>query len=201
MEKKPERSCGILAYKLDEDRRRMKVLLGRCGGYSGSKESPWNIPKGHVEGDENDMDCACREFSEETGLVICGSPEMVDLGTSKTSSGKIVHIFATRMDFSKGSDIVEIHSNMCKMEMPRKSGNFIEVPELIEAKYMDADDALHQMFPYQRIFVKRLLIYYYQNLIQETARCLGVEPSLAKELNAMHYEFEVNEKFDPYKGF
>ena len=206
--KKPEKSCGIIAYRFTEphdfsrlNHGRMEILLGKCGGLSRNMDTPWNIPKGHLEGEEEDRECAIREFHEETGLVVKPTLVLQDLGTAKTSSGKTVHIFGLNYDYAEdGGDVVEIHSNLCKVEIPRKSGNFVEVPELIEAKYMDAEDAIYQIFPYQRIFVKRLLIYHYQTLIRQTANRRGLEPSLAKELNASTYNFEVDEKFDPNKS-
>ena len=208
MEKKKEKSCGILAYRFSEpydyrrlNQGRIEVLLGKCGGFGGSKETPWNIPKGHVEDDEDDRKCAIREFEEETGLVVKPTLILQDLGIARTNSGKVVHIFGLKHDFSvDGGESVEIHSNMCKVEMPRKSGNFVEVPELAEAKYIDAEDAIYQIFPYQRVFVKRLLIYHYQTLIRQTANRRGLEPRLAEELNAMTYNFEVDEKFDVNKS-
>lgn len=207
-ERKTEKSCGILAYRfkgpfdpLRLSQGRIEVLLGKNGGYGAGKDTPWNIPKGHVEEDEDDRTCAIREFQEETALTVKPTSVMQDLGVAKTSSGKVVHIFALEHDFSvDGGESVEIHSNMCKVEMPRKSGHFVEVPELAEAKYIDAEDAIYQIFPYQRIFVKRLLIYNYQTLIRRTANRRGLEPSLAKELNAMTYNFEVDEKFDVNKS-
>lgn len=29
----------------------------------------WDLPKGHVDGDENEMQCALRELDEETGIT------------------------------------------------------------------------------------------------------------------------------------
>lgn len=148
-----EKSCGILAYRWKEGR--LQVLLGKNGGpFSGS--SPWNIPKGHVEGDEDDIECAIREFTEETGLSV-PSEKFIDLGTAKTSSGKIVVIFGLQHDYNPDGDKVEIHSNDFSMEYPRRSGKYITAPELIDAKYIDASEAIGKMFQYQRVFVERLI--------------------------------------------
>jgi ADP-ribose pyrophosphatase YjhB (NUDIX family) len=41
-----------------------KVLLVR-----GKLSGKWSLPKGHMEGRENDLQCALRELHEETGIV------------------------------------------------------------------------------------------------------------------------------------
>lgn len=48
--------------------RDQKILLGRRIG--GVYEGKWCIPCGYVEWDEDVYEAACREFVEETGLVI-----------------------------------------------------------------------------------------------------------------------------------
>ncbi len=54
---KTAKSCGIILFTAD----RNKFLLMK-------HEDRWDIPKGHIERGETDLDCALREFAEETGL-------------------------------------------------------------------------------------------------------------------------------------
>lgn len=149
-----EHSCGILAYRIKDGR--TQVLLGRNGGPF-KCSTPYNIPKGHVEEGEDDIQCATREFAEETGLAVPDGKEITSLGTSRTSKGKVVTIFAVEHDYNPDGDDVEIDSIMFEMEYPRGSGKIIMAPELESAKYLDAEVALERMFPYQRVFVERLV--------------------------------------------
>ena len=149
-----EKSCGILAYRWNKGK--LQVLLGKNGGPYNNDYS-WNIPKGHVEGDEGEIPCAIREFEEETGLKVPENPELSSLGSSKTYSGKkTVFIFALRHDYNPNGDDVEIHSNTFTMEYPRNSGKFIEAVELESAKYIEIHEALEMIFPYQKVFLQNL---------------------------------------------
>lgn len=147
-----EKSCGILAYRKNNGT--LQVLLGQCGGLYGS--NGWNIPKGHMEEGESELECAKREFLEETSLEIPNT-EFIDLGTSKTSRGKIVKIFAMEHDYNDGGCDVDILSNMCKKEYPPNSGRFVEFPELKGARYMDVNEALDCIFPYQKVFIENII--------------------------------------------
>ena len=155
-----EISSGILVYRIIDEK--IQVLLGKNGGPRWIKKSvgAWNIPKGHIEGEENLLDGAIREFMEETSLNIdIGDvTEKIYLGSSKTSSGKIVHIFAINHDYASSPEVykVNIKSNMCETEWPIKSGKMIMVPELSEAYYFKLDVARRMIFPYQKIFLDRL---------------------------------------------
>ena len=155
-----EISSGILVYRIINGE--IQVLLGKNGGPRWLKRSvgAWNIPKGHIEEGENLLDGAIREFMEETSLNIdIGDiTEKIYLGTSKTSSGKIVHIFAINHDYANSPETfkVEISSNMCETEWPIKSGKMITVPELSEAYYFKMNVAKRMIFPYQKIFLDRL---------------------------------------------
>lgn len=156
-----EISAGILVYRLDKDKN-IQVLLGKMGGPRWIKKSigAWNIPKGHIEKDENLLDGAIREFMEETSLQIDIGDILNKkyLGISKTSFGKVVHIYAIERDYTGSPDLfkVDILSNMCETEWPPKSGNIIKVPELSEAYYFKMDVAKRMIFPYQKIFLDRL---------------------------------------------
>ena len=80
------------------------------------------------------------------------------LGTAYTSNRrKCVHIYAYKHDFNPNGNHVEIKSNMCKTEWPPHSGNMIEVPELCDAYYFDLSTAKNLIFPYQKVFIDRLM--------------------------------------------
>ncbi len=52
------RSCGVLVYR-DEPKRSFLLM---------KHAERWDLPKGHVDPDESDVDCALRELKEETGI-------------------------------------------------------------------------------------------------------------------------------------
>ena len=158
-----EKSSGILVYRFKKGE--LQVLLGKCGGPAWAKinKGAWNIPKGHIENDENILETAKREFYEETNLIL-PEDEIKDidylyLGESTTKSRKHVFIYAIQYDFTAPyqEDNVIIHSNLCETEWPKKSGNIIQIPELSEARYFNIDKAKEYIFSYQKIFLDRLI--------------------------------------------
>lgn len=158
-----EKSSGILVYRFKQGE--LQVFLGKCGGpaWERRNKGAWNIPKGHVENDENILETAKREFFEETNLIL-PQEEIKDmdylyLGESATKSRKHVYIYAVQYDFTAPfqEDIVIIHSNTCQTEWPKKSGNIITIPELSEAKYFNIEEAKEYIFPYQKVFLDRLV--------------------------------------------
>lgn len=156
-----EVSAGILVYRMDK-RGIIQVLLGKNGGprYENRSVGTWNIPKGHVEQNEDILSTAIREFTEETSLKLpnINLSNLLYLGTAYTSKRKkCVHIYACKYDFNPDGNHVEIKSNMCVTEWPPHSGNMIEVPELCDAYYFDLSTAKNLIFPYQKIFIDRLI--------------------------------------------
>ena len=60
---KYEKSCGAIVYRKSRDRIELLLIQNRYGG-------DWSFPKGHVEGEETEVQTALREVKEETGLDI-----------------------------------------------------------------------------------------------------------------------------------
>jgi mRNA-decapping enzyme subunit 2 len=49
------------------------ICVNSCGEVllvRGRRSGKWSFPKGHCQGDENDLECALRELKEETGVDI-----------------------------------------------------------------------------------------------------------------------------------
>lgn len=63
-----ELSCGIIAYHKHADG--LKFLVLKHG------EGHWAFAKGHVEGQESEMETAMRELREETGLIVKPDPNL-----------------------------------------------------------------------------------------------------------------------------
>ncbi|MBR3106534.1 MAG: NUDIX domain-containing protein [Clostridia bacterium] len=55
-----ERSCGAIVFKWENGQPLFVIVQEQAGAYS--------FPKGHMEGDETEMETARREVFEETGL-------------------------------------------------------------------------------------------------------------------------------------
>ena len=58
-----EKSCGIVLFNSDE------FLLIQHPTKSNGDEGHWDFPKGHVEGNETELETTKRELIEETGIV------------------------------------------------------------------------------------------------------------------------------------
>lgn len=140
-----ETSAGILLYRR---RSELEVFLGHMGGpfWSGKDAAAWTIPKGtFVEGEEQPLAAARREFEEEVGRP---APELeyVELGRFRYASGKLVWVFVGESDF----DASEVRSNMFEMEWPPRSGRRRVFPELDAAGWFTIDDAADRLVKGQR---------------------------------------------------
>ena len=57
-----EKSCGFVAYKIIENKNYYLLIRGLNGDVG--------FPKGHVEGDETELETAKRELKEETNIEV-----------------------------------------------------------------------------------------------------------------------------------
>ncbi|WP_296628766.1 NUDIX domain-containing protein [uncultured Negativibacillus sp.] len=58
-----EKSCGAIVYRKNRSQIELLLIKNRYGGH-------WSFPKGHVEGQETEIQTALREVKEETGIDI-----------------------------------------------------------------------------------------------------------------------------------
>jgi len=74
------------------------VLLVHPGGpfWAKKDERSWSIPKGGLEENEDPLTAAMREFEEETGFAVAGSP--IPLEPLRQLSGKVVYAWAMKGD-------------------------------------------------------------------------------------------------------
>ena len=139
-----EYSAGILLY-----RRRasgLEVLLIHPGGpYWRNKDAgAWMIPKGGVEEGEDAATCALREFEEELGTRLEGTPR--PLCRIRQKGGKWVEAFALEGDL----DADAIVSNLFEIEVPPRSGRFQSYPEVDRAAWFGMEQARAMILPRQR---------------------------------------------------
>ena len=145
------RSAGILLYRMTG--RRPEVLLVHPGGPFWAKrdDGAWSIPKGEHDDAEQALDCARREFEEETGAALAAE-ELLDLGDVRLKSGKIVSAWAAAGDLDAGA----VRSNTFEMEWPPRSGRRQSFPEVDRAEWFDLAVARGKLNPAQSEFVDRL---------------------------------------------
>jgi predicted NUDIX family NTP pyrophosphohydrolase len=146
-------SAGILLF-----RRRagtLEVLLVHPGGPFWAKKDlgAWSIPKGEVGGEEQLHVCALRELEEELGSDLSiTAEELIELGSVRQKSGKVVHCWAAEREF----DPATLESNTFAMEWPPRSGKQREFPEVDRAEWFDPEEAARRLNPAQTAFLDRL---------------------------------------------
>ena len=134
-----KRSAGILLFR--RTRHGVEVLLAHPGGpfWAHRDKGVWSIPKGEYDETEDARTAAMRELAEETGIVV--SEPLIELGSYKQPSGKLVSAFAVEGDF----DPKNLTSNNCRVEWPPKSGRFIDIPEVDRAAWFCVDEAVSRI--------------------------------------------------------
>jgi predicted NUDIX family NTP pyrophosphohydrolase len=144
-----KRSAGVLLRRAGDG----CVLLVHPGGPFWAKKDlgAWSIPKGEHDDAEQALECALREFEEETGTRPAEG-ELDDLGTVRQKSGKVVQAWALEGDL----DADAIRSNTFTMEWPPRSGANSEFPEVDRAAWFGLDAARVRINPAQVAFLDRL---------------------------------------------
>lgn len=145
-----KKSAGILLYRLTN--RILEVLIVHPGGPFWKKKDlgAWSIPKGEFTDDENPLDAAVREFSEEMGEIVTG--DFISLTPVKQSTAKVIYSFALEQDF----DISKIKSNNFTIEWPPKSGMQKEFPEIDRAGWFDFETSKQKLNKYQSALIDEL---------------------------------------------
>ncbi|HEY3394969.1 MAG TPA: NUDIX domain-containing protein [Lacipirellulaceae bacterium] len=146
----PKQSAGLLVYRRRNGQ--LEVFLVHPGGpfWQHKDQGAWSIPKGEFAPDDDPLEAAKREFHEETGFR--GEGPFQALQPLKQPSGKVVHAWLMEGDF----DPREVCSNTFKLEWPRNSRKFIDVPEVDRAGWFPLEVAREKILPGQRPFLDQL---------------------------------------------
>ncbi len=138
----------------------MEVLLVHPGGPFWAKKDlgAWSIPKGEYNEEEQPLEAAIREFSEETGFDAAGPFQ--ELGSVKQTGGKIVTAWA----FQGDCDPATIKSNVCRMEWPPRSGRQIEFPEVDRGRWFTLQEANEYILKAQAPLLKVLSKAFLQSI-------------------------------------
>jgi predicted NUDIX family NTP pyrophosphohydrolase len=146
-------SAGVLLFHRGPA---TEVLLVHPGGPFWAKrdEGSWSIPKGECGEGEALRDCALRELHEELGSPPAISPDsLIELGSVRQRSGKVVHAWAAEGDF----DPATLRSNTFKIEWPPRSGREGEFPEVDRAEWLEPAAARRKILAAQTELLDRLL--------------------------------------------
>lgn len=145
-------SAGLLMFRRRGGEGEPEVLLVHPGGpfWVNKDHGAWSIPKGEVEGGEDLLASARREFAEETGFR-AGGP-FIPLTPLRQPSGKVVHAWAVE----GGADPERLRSNMVSIEWPPRSGRRREFPEVDRAGWFPLGQAAQKILPGQRGFLVEL---------------------------------------------
>ena len=145
-------SGGLLMYKFEHGQ--LKVFLAHPGGpYFKNKDAGvWSIPKGELEGEEDKLSAAIREFEEEIGFRPDG--QFFYLGSAKQKGGKLNHIWAFEGTWGN-RQLPE--SNTFPMEWPPKSGKTQYFPEVDKVDFFDIPTARQKIRDRQEIFLDWLM--------------------------------------------
>jgi predicted NUDIX family NTP pyrophosphohydrolase len=150
---KPMRiSAGLLMFR--QRNGELEVFLAHPGGpyFTHKDAGHWSIPKGEPNPHEDLLETARREFEEEVGLVPVG--EFIPLGLIKQKGGKIVHAWAFAGDWDEGR---EHRCNLCRVQWPPTSGQFITFPEVDQVGFFTLEEARRKLKETQHPFLDRLV--------------------------------------------
>ena len=148
----PKQSAGLLMYRRSAT---LEVFLVHPGGpfFRNRDDGAWTIPKGEPDQGEDLLECARREFCEETGASPPDAAVCLALGTVTQAGGKLVHAWAFEGDF----DPNDLRSNTFELEWPPRSGKKQSFPEVDRAAFFAPDLARTKLNPAQVVLLERLL--------------------------------------------
>jgi predicted NUDIX family NTP pyrophosphohydrolase len=138
-----KKSAGIVLFRRHGDT--AEVFLVHPGGpfWARRDQGSWSIPKGEYEDDEDPLEAAKREFTEETSFAIDGAFKA--LTPLKQPGGKFVSAWAVEGDVEPA----ELRSNTFQLEWPPKSGKQKEFPEVDRGDWFSLAKAREKLLPGQ----------------------------------------------------
>ena len=148
----PKESAGLLVFRRTSGG--LEVLLAHPGGpfWAKKDEGAWSIPKGELAAGEDPLAAALREFEEETGVIIAGTP--LALQPVRQPSGKIIRAWALEGDL----DPATVKSNTFSLEWPPRSGQQQEFPEIDRVAWLPVEEARRKIVPGQVPLLEQLAL-------------------------------------------
>ena len=147
-------SAGLLLYRYAGNDGHLEVFLVHPGGpfFARKDLGSWGIPKGELDGVEDELAAARREFIEETGFVVPSDAPLLKLNPVRLRSGKHVHAWAVQHDV----DPSRLVSNTCEISWPPRSGRTMEIPEVDRGGWFDLASARNKIAPAQLPLIEEL---------------------------------------------
>ena len=143
-------SAGILLHRGRHGA--LEVFLVHPGGPFWAKKDlgAWSLPKGEIEGSEDPLPTAIREFTEETGFSIDG--EFRALNPLRQPGGKTILAWSVEGD----CDPEQLRSNTFEMEWPPRSGKRQQFPEVDRGAWFPLEEARRRILAGQVGFLYEL---------------------------------------------
>lgn len=131
----------------------LQVFLAHPGGplFARKDEGHWSIPKGELDGNEEPLAAALREFSEEVGFTPSG--DFIPLGSITQKGGKVVQAWAFAGNWGESQ---KHECNTFKLEWPPHSGRIQEFTEIDRVGFFTIAEARRKLKESQHPFLDRL---------------------------------------------
>ena len=141
-------SAGLVPYRMTSDG--LEILIAHPGGpfWARKQVGAWTIVKGEVPLDEDPLEAALREFTEETGWRIAPAA-LIELGEVRQKAGKRIAAWAFEADFDP--DTLDGDSVTVTWR-----GREITFPEIDQVRWCGRSDAESLLNPAQAVYYERL---------------------------------------------
>ncbi|MDQ1095834.1 MULTISPECIES: NUDIX hydrolase [Chryseobacterium] len=145
-----KKSAGILLFRKNGGQ--LSVLLVHPGGpfWKNKDAGAWSVPKGEIMEDEDPLERARTEFSEETGQEITGN--YIPLAAVTQKGGKKVYCWAVEGNLEAS----KLSSNTIQIQWPPRSGKMMEIPEVDRWEWFSPEEARIKINPAQVAFIDEL---------------------------------------------
>lgn len=147
---------AILLYR-QESSGAFSVFLAQANGpryWKREQTNNWGLPKGRSDFGETAFDSAKREFREEIGCELPKVRYKFFMHHVRPKARRQVTVFAARVRHSHA--VVFGGSNYQRRQWPAKSDQWVEYPEITDAKWFPLDDAMKHVLPGQKKILKTL---------------------------------------------
>ena len=146
-------SAGLVMYRFKDGG--LQIFLAHPGVpcFTHKDDGHWTIPKGEIEGEEDYLRTALREFQEEVGIALDPQGQFLDLGSIRQKGGKTVYAWGIERDWD---DRRPFRSSTFKMQWPPGSGKLQEFPEVDRAKFFPIEEARKKIKETQLPLLDRL---------------------------------------------
>ncbi|WP_100073926.1 NUDIX hydrolase [Chryseobacterium camelliae] len=145
-----KKSAGILLFR--KQKGELYVFLVHPGGpfWKNKDDGAWSVPKGEIMEDEDPLERARTEFSEETGKEVTGN--FIALKAITQKGGKTVYCWAVEGEIETSG----LSSNTIMIAWPPRSGKMMEIPEVDRWEWFSAEEARIKINPAQCAFIDEI---------------------------------------------